>query len=423
MRYKKGFTLIELLAVIVVLAIILVIATISVNKVIKKSRVDANEINKEAIAKASNNCMIQEQETDCDTISELQEKGYLDDFEDPYTGKSENLDDSYAIIIDDGKANVIYYGDGIVNEVETPPDEYFSWCNNNHTCIDGLTDDGKKWLQEHNDVLFFPDNVEQIKNCQTTSNDCNNFSGINISSLIITSSVSVSANFSNSTISVVRIDGGNLSNSVFKNTNIKNFIIGNASKINVGEYTFDGSNIQNFTIENGAFTWYGFQHGKIGTLTIGNGVTNLGSNTFEGTEIDTIILKANDLPGNINEPFRNSNYGSKLIIDANVTKLGKRVFANNDTSYGNYVRFFNISSVEVKGDKTRFSKKDLYNFGLRWDQIPEDIGDLNDEESYNLYLKESDFVEEARYCAPINNAKNFAKNHSWLKVDDSLCQK
>ena len=175
MRYKKGFTLIELLAVIVVLAIILVIATISVNKVIKKSRVDANEINKEAIAKASNNCMIQEQETDCDTISELQEKGYLDDFEDPYTGKSENLDDSYAIIIDDGKANVIYYGDGIVNEVETPPDEYFSWCNNNHTCIDGLTDDGKKWLQEHNDVLFFPDNVEQIKNCQTTSNDCNNF--------------------------------------------------------------------------------------------------------------------------------------------------------------------------------------------------------------------------------------------------------
>lgn len=46
MKNKKGFTLVELLAVIVVLAIIIVIATISVNKQIKKSRKNANDINK-----------------------------------------------------------------------------------------------------------------------------------------------------------------------------------------------------------------------------------------------------------------------------------------------------------------------------------------------------------------------------------------
>ena len=62
MKNKEGFTLIELLAVIVVLAIIIVIPTISVNRVIKRTRVDANEINKEVIAKAAGNCMVQESE-------------------------------------------------------------------------------------------------------------------------------------------------------------------------------------------------------------------------------------------------------------------------------------------------------------------------------------------------------------------------
>ena len=60
MKNKKGFTLIELLAVIVVLAIIMIIATISVNKQIKKSRKNANDINKKMIVKAYNMCMTQE---------------------------------------------------------------------------------------------------------------------------------------------------------------------------------------------------------------------------------------------------------------------------------------------------------------------------------------------------------------------------
>ena len=53
MKNKKGFTLVELLAVIVVLAIIIIIATISVNKQIKKSRKNANDINKKMIVKAN----------------------------------------------------------------------------------------------------------------------------------------------------------------------------------------------------------------------------------------------------------------------------------------------------------------------------------------------------------------------------------
>ena len=52
-KNNKGFTLIELLAVIVVLAIIMVIATINVNKQIKKSRENANDISMNAIKRAA----------------------------------------------------------------------------------------------------------------------------------------------------------------------------------------------------------------------------------------------------------------------------------------------------------------------------------------------------------------------------------
>ena len=56
MEDNKGFTLIELLAVIVILAVIMVIAVMSVNKIIKKARIDSNEINKKTIAKAVKTC-------------------------------------------------------------------------------------------------------------------------------------------------------------------------------------------------------------------------------------------------------------------------------------------------------------------------------------------------------------------------------
>ena len=115
MKNKKGFTLIELLAVIVVLAIIIVIATISVNKQIKKSRKNANDINKKMIVKAYNMCMTQENDLEkCNSLSKLIANDYLENFEDPYDKNQKNLDDSYTIILDEkDKADVIYHGLGI----------------------------------------------------------------------------------------------------------------------------------------------------------------------------------------------------------------------------------------------------------------------------------------------------------------------
>lgn len=52
MKKKKGFTLIELLAVIVILAIILLIAMISANKIINKSKLEANLISAQTLVKA-----------------------------------------------------------------------------------------------------------------------------------------------------------------------------------------------------------------------------------------------------------------------------------------------------------------------------------------------------------------------------------
>lgn len=434
MRNKKGFTLIELLAVIVVLAIIIVIATISVNRVIRKARVDSNEINKEVIAKASENCMVENQEEDCDTITELQEKGYLDEFEDPYTGESENLDDSYTITInEDGtNAKVIYFGEGITEENETPPEEYFSWCNNEHTCTDGLTSDGKNWLQEHNDILVFPGNIKTIKDCQASSSDCTDFSGINIEALVVTKNVNISAHFKNSTINTIRIDGGKLTDETFgSNTNykfynskIKKMILANASDFTIGQYTFRNSSIDYFEIKSGVIGWQAMQNVTFDTLIIGENVTELKGNAFSDSNINTLIIKSNNLKSNSkDQAFRSSQNGTNVIIESNVTKLPEKLFANTVTSYGRYVREFKINNVEIKGDKTRFSKKDLYDAGLRWDNIPEDIGDPNDDESYNLYLNESDFGEGVEYCQPINSAKEFAKTHPWLKVDESLCQK
>ena len=422
-RKEKGFTLIELLAVIVILAIIMVIASMQVNKQIKKSKKNANEINKQTIVKAVKACMVENESEECDTISKLQEKGYLDSFADPWDKNNTNLDDLYTIVISEDDARVIYHGNGITEENETPPEEYFSWCNNDkgkHTCTDGLTSEGKVWLQKHDDILIFPGNINTIKDCESTTKDCTNFSGVNIDALIVTSNVSISANFSGTSdnytnINVIRIDGGSIGGSKFKYTNIKNLVIGNADKISLGQNTFSGSIINNFKIENGSFYWYSFTGGTIDTLTIGEGVTNLAADTFEGTKISTIILNANGLNGNKDQPFRNDSTPTKLVIGKNVTKLGKNVIANNATSYGNYVRWVNVTEVEIKGDKTRFSKRDLFEFGLRWDQIPDDIGDSNNPDSYNLYIyPSSDF--EASYKKPYNLAKEFAKDHDWLII-------
>ena len=68
----------------------------------------------------------------------------------------------------------------------------------------------------------------------------------------------------------------------------------------------------------------------------------------------------------------------------------------------------------VKGDKTRFSKQDLYNFGLRWDQIPDDIGNPDVESSYNLHIARSTL----RWGAAKNSAEEFAKQKSWFIIDE-----
>ncbi len=419
MKNKKGFTLIELLAVIVILAIIMVIATIAVNKQIKKAKKDSNDINKEVIKKAVKTCLVEHSKEDCNSISDLKSNGYLDEFEDPWDKNNKNLNNSYAIVIDeDDNVEVIYSGNGIMEENETPPSEYFSWCssdNGKHKCTDGLTTEGKTWLQNHNSVLIIPSTVTEIKNCESGKTDCNNFSNINISMLVINNNVTVNANFSGSSIDLVRIDSGSIGNSKFQNTNIKNLVIGNTGNISIGEYTFQNSKIDNFTIESGKFSWYGFQNGNIGTLTIGENVTYLGSNTFNGTNIDKIVLKANITSSDVNnQTFRNAKNDTILVIDKNVTKLPKNLFGNTNNDYNGYGHWFNLKDVIVQGDKTRFSKMDLYNFGLRWDQIPDDIGNPNDEASYNLHIARSTL----KWSAAKNSAESFAKQKSWFIIDE-----
>lgn len=115
MKNKKGFTLIELLAVIVILAVIIVIAVMSVNKIIKKARIDSNEINKKTIAKAVKTCLIEESEyvNYCSSIDGLAELGYLDEFEDPFDKENSisDLDTKYSITVEnDEKINVEYLG-------------------------------------------------------------------------------------------------------------------------------------------------------------------------------------------------------------------------------------------------------------------------------------------------------------------------
>ena len=111
MKNKKGFTLIELLAVIVVLAIIIIIATISINRQIKTSRKNVNDINKRMIIKAYNTCIVQENDSEkCSSVSKLISNGYLENFEDPYNKNEGNLDNSYTIIANDEVVKVIYSG-------------------------------------------------------------------------------------------------------------------------------------------------------------------------------------------------------------------------------------------------------------------------------------------------------------------------
>ena len=133
MKNKKGFTLIELLAVIVLLAIIILISTINLNKQINKTRKKANDINKKMIIKAYKLCSAQELDlSKCDSIPKLISNGYLDEFNDPYNSKENEINNAYTLIVKDDIAKVIYYGDGVQQLDELPPSQDWSWCNEDY---------------------------------------------------------------------------------------------------------------------------------------------------------------------------------------------------------------------------------------------------------------------------------------------------
>lgn len=173
MKRKNGFTLIELLAVIVILAIIMIIATMQVNRTIKKSRENANEINKKTIKKAAQACYVQEgNEEACDSIDELIAGGYLDEFKDPFNGSSEYINQNYAITFSgDGEAVVKYYGEGYIDEVtnKIKSKNYFTW---DGTTITGLTSDGLNWVKDNNWILVIPNTATRISTDFVSSPFC-----------------------------------------------------------------------------------------------------------------------------------------------------------------------------------------------------------------------------------------------------------
>ncbi len=392
-KNDKGFTLIELLAVIVVLAIIMVIATMAVNRQIKKARKDANDINKEVIAKATKTCLVENAQEDCDTIEKLQEKGYLEDFEDPWTGESENLDNSYAIIInEDGTdAKVIYFGEGITEEVETPPEEYFSWCNSAHTCTDGLTSEGKEWLQKHDDILIIPDNVTTIKNCQASSKDCTSFSGVTIKSLIIyNDDIKIEGTaFNGATINVVKIDSFENRYMTFQNTTIDKLILGNVdnSKTTIIEHSFSNSKLGYVKIENANLEFEIFSNSTIDTLILGEKVGSIDGNCFWGVPINKLVISGNDMVTvSRNNPFRGSSINEVIITDSVSTlphneDVNWRLIANNHST-----RYEKVGNLVIEGDKTRFSVEDLYYMGFNCKTIANAL--YNDTDGINKTLTE-----------------------------------
>lgn len=409
---NKGFTLIELLAVIVILAIIMVIATMQVNKQIKKSKKNANEINKETITKAAKACMVEKESEKCDTIEELQEGGYLDSFSDPWDKDNDNLDEVYTIIINDEEtdAKIIYSGTGVTEENETPPNEYFSWCNSDkgkHTCTDGLTNEGKAWLQKHDDILIFPSTITTIKDCESGKSDCTNFSGVNIDALIATSIVSISADFSDAEISVVRVDGGSITNSKFTNAKIEKLVLGKTTDFSLYK-AFPNATINYFKLEKGRVGWDAFS-ATINTIEVGDGVYYMTGNAiYPPSPINRLVFNSpcifkgrrNPYDGNYNgsgwgkgvdktdcstsleeqskysfdwfdPPFRLTT--NELIIGDNVTIIPSHLFWRTKTKkiiIGKNVKIieenaFNSSIIEeivIKGDVNRFDDV--------WDKIP-----------------------------------------------------
>lgn len=406
-KKNKGFTLIELLAVIVVLAIIMVIATVQVNKQIKKSKKNANEINKKMIVKAAKACLVENPKEDCDTIEKLQKNGYLDSFSDPWNKNTDNLDDSYAIIINENgdDAKVIYFGEGITDEngiTKREAEDYFLWCGD--TCVKGLSDKGIEWVKNEGDVLVFPNYVTNIKD---GADDAHSFKNIKIDALIATNKVTINADFSNTEISVVRVDGGDIANSKFKNAKIEKLLLGKNANFSLKK-AFPDSTINYFKLEKGKVGWDAFS-ATINTIEIGDGVYYMTGNAiYPPSPIDKLIFNSpcifkgrrNPYDGNypgygwgggvdktncstdleeqkkysfdwIDPPFRLTT--NELVIGDNVTIIPSHLFSRakaKKITIGKNVKTietgaFNIGKIEeivIKGDINRFDEK--------WDEIP-----------------------------------------------------
>ena len=405
-RKEKGFTLIELLAVIVILAIIMVIASMQVNKQIKKSKKNANEINKQTIVKAVKACMVENESEECDTISKLQEKGYLDSFADPWDKNNTNLDDLYTIVISEDDARVIYHGNGITEEIsitKKEAEDYFLWCG--QTCVNGLSDKGIEWVKNEGDVLVFPDYITSIKD---GSDDEHSFKSIKIDALVATSKVTINADFSNTEISVVRVDGGSIANSKFSNSKIKKLILGKSDNFSLNT-AFPNATINYFKIEKGSVGWDAFR-AKVNTIEIGDGVYYMTGNAiYPASSIDKLIFNSpcifkarrNPYDGNYNgtgwgngvnktncstseeeqakysfdwfdPPFRLTT--NELLIGDNVTIIPSKLFARLKVKkiiIGKNVKtieenaFGNSSYIEeiiIKGDINRFDDV--------WNKIP-----------------------------------------------------
>lgn len=399
-KKNKGFTLVELLAVVVVLAIIVAIAMLQVNRIIKKVKKDANDINKKQIVEAVKVCMLQNNEEYCDDMTKLIDNNYLDEFENPYTKDNSNIKNDYIIVVDGD--NVKVYGPELKQNVLSKKDayEYFTWCNNNKEskCVNGLSENGKKWLKEENDVLVFPDYVNTING---------NFSNVdyNIDAIIINNKTSVNADFSGSTINLVKIDSGSIGNSKFKNSNIKKLILGDAGSLSVGQEAFTGSTIDYYEIKKGVIGWQSGQQAKIKKLVIGKEVTDMGGNTFSGTNIGELVIEAENSKAawNGNHTFRHGNAcalgwdtGKKIdtvTIKESVKKLPKNMIANNVI-----VRYIAVGNLIIEGDKNRFSVQDLYDTGFNCDKIVS-------------VLKGSDNEIDAQTCRSItNNGKITTEN-------------
>ena len=347
MKNKKGFTLIELLAVIVVLAIIMVIATINVNKQIKKSRENANDINKKAIKKAVDVCMVQENDiTKCNTVSKLIKAGYLEEFEDPLDSNNNDLDSKYIITIDESNVYVDYVNMNDTSELE----KYFVWSNTlvdnkyngEKTAVTGLTNEGLNYFKRLG-YLTFPKKATQIRGF-SNSNYCKYVSSTK--KVIIPSNISLVDNnaFSNCNITDVVIAKGvkRIVYMAFANNKLSEINIPETTQVRQGAFNHNlvsGNKAFIIGMLNGQKTLLSYA-GNDTSVVIPNDVTAIGDNALDKCNLTSVTL--NDNLKSIGLSSFAGNKLTSLKLPNSIERIDGHAFLDN-----------NISSISYK-DGTSF---------------------------------------------------------------------